>query len=120
MIKLLSFLSVATLLASVGVNSAEARHRRGNCQPAPSCCQSVAPACCTPGAPMQAYADPNMAPAPLPPEQTVFVPGRPAVRGSFGADQTYPNYVYPAYRPYQARVEGYFLPKNDPRKFSVN
>jgi len=69
---------------------------------------------------MQANVDPNMTPAPLPPGQTAVVPGRPAVRGSFGADQLYPNYAYPAYRPYQARVEGYMLPKNDSRKFSVN
>jgi hypothetical protein len=69
---------------------------------------------------MQAQVDPNMAPAPLPPEQTAVVPGRATVRGSFGADQLYPNYAYPAYRPYQARVEGYLLPKSDSRRFSVN
>ena len=56
----------------------------------------------------------------LKPEQTVFVPGQPAMRGSYGADQLYPNSVHPAYRPYQARIEGYLIPKNDSRKFSVN
>ena len=101
MIRILSFLTVAAVLASVAVDEAEARGRRNCCAPAPSCCtpmpadQAALPA----DVPATAQADPN------------------ARRYSYEPAQQ-PMYVYPSYRA-SYRLDRYLLPKTDPRRFST-